>query len=189
MIDINAIQIMQESQSQKLGLPTYAKIMKGNPQNADFKKLFNSYYGINSARRNNKWKDKYYKLFDALYKTSKRKNKKYTFAFILKALYRLTKNVEPSFSSKMLATLDDSKPIWDKHVLKNLGLKKLKGKDDKSKLNDAIYKYSLIEREYQTYLRTPHGQCSIDTFDISIPQQYRSINNIKKLDFLLWSKR
>ena len=61
--------------------------------------------------------------------------------------------IEASFSSKMLATIDPSKPIWDQYVLKNLGLQ-LKGKDAESKLKNAIDLYSKIEDWYNSYLNS-----------------------------------
>lgn len=46
-----------------------------------------------------------------------------SFEEVLQYLYSDLGRVEPSFSSKLVATIDDSKPVWDVHVLNNLGLK------------------------------------------------------------------
>ena len=35
-------------------------------------------------------------------------------------LYVETGNIEASFSSKMIATIDSDKPIWDQYVLQNM---------------------------------------------------------------------
>lgn len=70
----------------------------------------------NLIRRNEKWRQHYYDLF------AKAKTERFSFEQIITELYRLTGNVEASFSSKMLATIDASKPIWDQYVLQNLGL-------------------------------------------------------------------
>lgn len=73
----------------------------------------------------------YYSLF-----VSAKKND-VTFEYIIRELYRLTGNVEASFSSKMLATIDASKPVWDKYVLQNLGLE-LTGKTPKGSGNPHL---------------------------------------------------
>ena len=51
--------------------------------------------------------------------------------------------MEASFSSKMLANIDASKPVWDKYVLQNLGLE-LTGKTPNEKLDNAIALYRQI---------------------------------------------
>lgn len=179
---INSRQILQKALSRKLGLSRYAEIMKGNPEDTAFQKLFNSFYGINSAHRSEQWKKAYYELFSKAKKTPQN----YSFGVILTSLHKEVGMIEPSFSSKMLATIDDSKPIWDQYVLKNLGLKLVGGGE--CRLNNAIDLYSRIESEYRNYLDSPNGKESIEIFDLMLPD-YKFISNTKKIDFLLWSKR
>ena len=123
----------------------------------------------------------YYSLF-----ASAKKND-VTFEYIIRELYRLTGNVEASFSSKMLATIDASKPVWDKYVLQNLGLE-LTGKTPNEKLDNAVALYRQIERWYSEYLGTFESRDNIDTFNRMLPD-YKWVSDVKKIDCLLWSMR
>ena len=82
--------------------------------NKEFQRTFNGFYIV---RRNEEWREKYYNLFE------QKKMKDVTFEEILQELYDLTGNVEASFSSKMYATIYPDKPIWDRYVVQNLGIK------------------------------------------------------------------
>ena len=115
------------------------------------------------------------------------KDKKTTFEDIITYLYEKTGYVEPSFSSKMLATLDSSKPIWDKYVIENLDLK-LIGKTSEEKLANAIETYHVIEKWYEEFLATEKAEECVRAFDSALPD-YVMINSIKKVDTILWSIR
>ena len=105
---INAKEVLQEQLARGLGLDRYTDIMRGDPASPDFQRAFNGYYRI---RRNEKWRQHYYDLF------AKAKTERFSFEQIITELYRLTGNVEASFSSKMLATIDASRSIRDEDVL------------------------------------------------------------------------
>lgn len=178
MILLSACEILNTQLASSLGLDRYKEIMHGDPSSPQFQRLFNGYYRI---RRNAEWRSVYYALF------AKAREEHYTFAQILSALYGETGNVEASFSSKMLATSDSSKPIWDQYVLQNLGLE-LTGKTQDEKLHNAIILYDEIVRWYEEYLQTDEAQKNIQEFDRWLPQ-YSWVSNVKKIDCLLWSKR
>ena len=95
--------------------------------------------------------------------------------------------MEASFSSKMLATIDASRPVWDKYVLQNLGLE-LTGKTPNEKLDNAVALYRQIERWYSEYLGTYEARENIDTFNRMLPD-YKWVSDVKKIDCLLWSMR
>ncbi len=175
---IDAKKILQSQLARSLGLDRYAEIMAGDPMSPDFQRTFNGYYRI---RRNEAWRRQYYALF------AKARSEGFSFAQIITELYQLTGNVEASFSSKMLATIDASKPIWDQYVLQNLGLE-LAGKTQEEKLQNAVALYDQIEKMYADYLTTDEAQSSITAFDQLLPD-YAWISDTKKIDCLLWSKR
>ncbi len=102
-------------------------------------------------------------------------------------MYRMSGNVEASFSSKLLHTIDATKPIWDQYVLQNLGLV-LTGKTQEEKLKNAIVLYKQIEKWYEDYLKTQEAQENIAVFDQMLPE-YTWVSDVKKIDCLLWSKR
>lgn len=103
------------------------------------------------------------------------------------SLYVETGNVEASFSSKMIATIDPEKPILDQYVLQNLGLE-LKGKNPREKIGNAVEIYHRIEAWYAEYLKTDEALENIAEFDRWLPS-YAWITDVKKIDYLLWSKR
>ena len=102
-------------------------------------------------------------------------------------MYRLTGNVEASFSSKTLATIDASKPIWDQYVLQNLGLE-LTGNSQEEKLQNAVGMYDQIVSWYTDYITTGEARENIMEFDRLLPE-YAWVSGTKKIDCLLWSKR
>lgn len=175
---LDATELLQAQLARSLGLDRYADIMAGDPLSPDFQRAFNGYYRI---RRNEAWRRQYYALF------AKAQNERLFFAQIITELYRLTGNVEASFSSKMLATIDATKPIWDQYVLQNLGLE-LTGKTQEEKLQNAVVLYGQIETWYADYLATAEAQDAIVTFDRLLPD-YSWVSDTKKIDCLLWSKR
>ena len=175
---LNATEILQAQLAHGLGLDRYATIMNGDPSSPDFQRAFNGYYRI---RRNEKWRKCYYGLFE------KARKDHYSFEQIITELFKLTGNIEASFSSKMLATIDATKPIWDQYVLQNLGLV-LSGKTQEIKLKNAVSLYGQIEMWYKEYLATPEARDNIGEFNRLLPD-YAWISATKKIDCLLWGKR
>lgn len=178
MISLSACEILNTQLASSLGLDRYKEIMNGDPSSPEFQRLFNGYYRI---RRNAEWREIYYALFMMA------REEQYTFAQIITSLYKATGNVEASFSSKMLATIDPSKPIWDQYVLQNLGLE-LTGKTQEEKLKNAIMLYDEILRWYNEYLLSDEAKKNIQEFNRWLPQ-YSWVSDVKKIDCLLWSKR
>lgn len=182
-IDFDVNQVLQDRLASSMGLDKYKTIMdKVNVVNvsndADFQRVFNGFYLV---RRNSEWRKSFYDFFEDA------KNKFVTFEEILTYLYEATGNIEPSFSSKMLATLDSSKPIWDRYVIQNLQIK-LEGNTKKDKLKNAIRLYDDIEMWYKEFLQTNKAKEYIAAFDLALPN-YSWISDIKKVDSILWSIR
>lgn len=178
MITLNAPDIFNKQLAHLMGLDQYAKIMHGDPTDQIFQRSFNYYYKV---RRNEDWRKKYYDLFSIA------KNERWPFEQIITELYEKTGNIECSFSSKMLATIDADKPIWDQYVLKNLGYS-LTGKTQVEKLENAVTIYSQIEKWYTSYLETEEARENIKVFDQVLPD-YTWVSRTKKIDCLLWGKR
>lgn len=180
-IDVN--KFFQERLASSMGIDKYQFIMKQAKEtnvsiDDDFQRIFNGFYKV---RRNEEWRKIYYEHFENV------KDGIPTFATILTHLYKHTGNVEPSFSSKMLATIFPDKPIWDRYVLQNLNLE-LIGSTKEERLANAITLYSDIENWYANFLHTNKAKECIEAFDRIMPD-YKHISNIKKIDFILWSIR
>lgn len=175
---ISASTVLESQLARSLGLDRYAEIMHGDPSSIEFQKLFNGYY---RDRRNEEWRKTYYALF------TEAKGHHFSFEQIISTLFDTTGNVEASFSSKMLATINPSMPIWDQYVLQNLGLE-LTGKTQEERLHNAVLLYSEIVRWYDEYLGTDEAKQNIQEFDRLLPG-YTWISSVKKIDCLLWSMR
>lgn len=131
-------------------------------------------------RRNSEWRSNFYNIFEKI-----KKNKDtVTFENILCNIYVYTNQTEASFASKMLATLNPNKPIWDSSVLSFLGLKPT-GKTDSCKQDSSIEIYSQIEAWYAEYLKTEESRDNISIFDKTLPL-YAWISDVKKIDYMLW---
>lgn len=182
-LDFDIRAIFQDQTASSIGLDRYAYIM--NRFNAtdvssdtNFQRMFNGFYRV---RRNEQWRKAYYGLFEQA------KSKTLNFADIINYMYENTGNIEPSFSSKMYATVYPDKPIWDKYVLQNLNLE-LKGKSKAEKLNNAITLYAEIEKWYDNFMKTDKAVEWLAAFDFAWPD-YTNISSIKKVDFVLWQNR
>ncbi len=179
--DVN--KVFQERLASSMGLDKYQYIMnqvkKTNVcMDADFQRTFNGFYIV---RRNEAWRKLYYEYFENI------KGGTPTFANIITHLYECTGNVEPSFSSKMLATILPEKPIWDRYVIHNLNME-LIGVTKHERLENAIVLYADIEKWYMDFLQTDKAKECIEVFDQVLPD-YKWLSNIKKIDSILWSIR
>ena len=176
--------ILLEAQlARSLGLDSYEEIMTVAPVtdvslSSEFQRKFNAYYRV---RRNEEWRKSFYSLFE------RAKKEHYSFVDVIGLLFVETGNVEASFSSKMIATIDDSKPIWDQYVLMNLGLE-LKGKTPRERVINAAELYRRIEDWYMEYLLTDEAKENIAVFNRMLPD-YTWVSDVKKIDCLLWGKR
>lgn len=167
------------------GLEGYAEVMRLVREvdvSADepFQRLYNRFYVV---RRNAAWRAAYYELFEA----EKRAGAP-DFERVIRALHERTGNIEASFASKMVSTLDPGMPIWDSIVLRRLGLKPTSSSDPERRLADAVEVYGEIRAWYEGYLPTDDAARNIELFDSLVPA-YAWLTPTKKIDFLLWGAR
>lgn len=115
-VSVDAKETILNQLAISFGVLQYKQIMKmiGNPgrnisTDVESQHAFNCYYCM---RRNKDWRAVYYNYFEHV------KNSNPSFGEILRYLKQETPTcyLEPSFSSKMLATIDKNMPIWDDHV-------------------------------------------------------------------------
>lgn len=180
---INPDEIIQDRLAASMGLHRYTFIMEkvwdvDVSKDEAFQRVFDGHYGV---RRNPSWREKYYGYFQQV------KGKLVSYSDIITWLYQQTGNIEASFSSKMLATLDPNCPIWDQYVLKNLNLS-WKGYRKAERLSNAIQLYAKIQSWYGEFLKTEDAGACIRAFDHALPA-YTWISDTKKIDCFLWSMR
>jgi hypothetical protein len=107
-----------------------------------------------------------------------------TFENILSHLHESISRHEPSFSSKLLATINPDKPVWDVNVLSNLSIIPPKSYI-KNRLAEIVKTYHMIESWFDNYLKTQNARDVIGLFDELYPNT--KITDVKKIDFALWS--
>lgn len=148
----------------------------------EFKKRFNRFYRI--RQKSQKWYEAYYNLF------AKCAQNPMPFRDMMLELGLSTHEMHPSFCSKMLATLNPNKPIWDKYVLQQLGftLNNTPTNGPVVKANYYADIYNKIEEEYNTHRNDENVIAAIEKFDKEIPEA-KNLTFVKKLDLILWSKR
>ena len=175
---------IQSSLARAWGLDGYAQIQQAACEtdvssDADFQRLYNRFYRV---RRNAEWQSAYYEIMQR-----EKASADLSFEDVLREMHGRTGNVEASFMSKMIATLDPNRPIWDSIVLEKLGLK-LRGTTAQAKLANAVGVYESIVGWYADYLATEDAARNIALFDELLPD-YAWLTPVKKADFLLWSSR
>ncbi|MEN9867702.1 MAG: hypothetical protein RL748_3292, partial [Pseudomonadota bacterium] len=166
------------------GISQYSELMAMFPNSnvstdAEFQRKFNAFYKV--QRRQKLWYEKYYTLMQ------QQKDGKPNFADVLDEIYSLTGRYEPSFVSKLVATIDPSKPIWDQHVFANTG-HRAPSYSSKKKFIQAKDAYVSVENWYRVFLESDDGQLCISEFDKFAPE-HRGITALKKVDFILWQMR
>lgn len=144
-----------------------------------FQRAYNGFYRV--QRRQASWYSTYYNLMEEL------KGSTPTFGEVLDRMFEVTGRYEPSFASKLVATLRDDKPVWDQHVLKNIG-QKAPSYGSKTKIADAKLRYADIENWYQAFLTSEKGANWIGQFKDLIPE-HDKLTDLKKVDLILWQMR
>ncbi|MCR4598188.1 MAG: HD domain-containing protein [Acetatifactor sp.] len=176
-IDLDAA--ITKLQERKKDIAAYIDIMKaaGNPERPEFQKKYDAFYRV---RRDKAWRKEYFQLM-ATY--GKRGNA--TFGEILLRLRQATGQIEASFASKMLATLNPNMPIWDSKVLAALQLR-LAGSNPNSRFSNAVVLYERICKWYQDYLKTDAATEMLHRFDKEFPE-FQIMSQTKKIDFIFWA--
>jgi len=147
--------------------------------NREFQRRYNSFYRV--RQRSPDWYSAYYDLLE------QRKNTGIGFQEALDTLWQRLGRYEPSFSSKLVATIEPTTPVWDRFVLMNTGLRP-PSYVDPQKIPKAKAVYRQICDWYATHLASADGRRLIEIFDEEVPEN-KEISELKKLDFVLWQSR
>lgn len=144
----------------------------------EFQKRFTGFYRIRRSKE--LFLKKYYAYMESL------KGKTVSFDDIIKKVYTFKGSIEPSFSSKMLATLNPDMPVWDQYVLANAKI------DAPRPYNVTIDKcvetYRKVVNFYVNLLKTDTAEEMVRLFDSKLPK-YKHFTSIKKIDLMFWQKR
>lgn len=177
-------QIVEAITKARKGIIQYLEIMELFPEvnvahNSEFQRRFNAFYRVRQRPRN--WYLTYFACMQ------RQKGSRPTFNDVLDDLYKSTGRYEPSFSSKLVATLDPEQPVWDVWVLKNTGIR-VPSYASKSKVEHAKAAYVTIQRWYRQFLNSKDGELVVRVFDRVVPE-HAKVTDLKKVDFVLWQTR
>lgn len=177
--DIDLSDAIENLKRRKKDIIRYDEIMKlkDNPEDPDFQKKYDAFYRV---RRNAEWREIYFDIMSRYQEMSDP-----SFEEILLELHQRTNRIEASFTSKLLATIDPYKPIWDSKVLSVLKLEMDKD-PKKSRLQKTVELYEKICEWYQCFIKSNIAAEWIKVFDREFPE-FMSFSSTKKIDFILWA--
>jgi hypothetical protein len=150
---------------------------RGFHSDLKFRRQFNSFYRV---RRGRDWQDCFYGLMKEL------QGQAVSFELCLTQLFSVTGQVESSFASKLLHTLDPNQPVIDSIVLKNLGLLRLIRKGA-NRIERIVGLHQHLADCYNEYLSSQEGKVLLRDFKARYTQP--GVTNVKALDFILWQTR
>jgi hypothetical protein len=184
------IQVSTAIENAKPGINKYLGIMKllddstvNVETSPEFRKAFNGFYKV--RRYSTDWYNQYYGLMQSY----RSKGIQPGFDQVLDEMYQLTGNLEASFSSKLVHTLNPGAVVWDKYVLANTGLKAPpQWHDMTERLQNAKVTYVILTQWFADFTDSDEGRHWIKAFDELIPE-HSQLTDLKKIDFILWQLR
>jgi len=182
--DLNENEIVSAIQKARKGIGQYLAIMELFPAvavsaNPGFQRRYNAFYRV--QRRPREWYEEYFSYMQ------RSKGSSVVFEDVLDHLYATLGRYEPSFSSKLAATLDPNQPVWDKFVLKNTK-QTAPLYMAKNKIQRAKQVFQNIRDWYSDFMKSDEAQLIITAFN-RLVEQNEKITEVKKIDFVLWQKR
>ncbi len=146
-------------------------------EDLEFRRRFNRFYRV---RRAAPWQDVFYRIM------SRAKREQLQFQAVLDLLHQATGRLEASFVSKLIATLQPSKPVIDSVVMKNLGLR-LPAPSASDRVTKICELHQRLERMFAAFLLTDEGAYLVKEFNHMYPNA--KVTDEKKLDLVLWQTR
>jgi hypothetical protein len=143
----------------------------------EFQRRFDAFYRV---RRNSDWRREFFELME------KSKSGETNFSETLQAVHRSIGRIEASFASKLVATLDPSKPVIDTFVLRCFELRLPYG-GSTGRVEKTIKLYENLRMKYDCLMTRPDGFRIRNMFDERYPNA--TISEIKKIDLVLWQMR
>ena len=175
-----------ETSRNRNGLQKYCRLQESLSRvdvrsDGDFQRAFKSFYQVRRGA------DFCEPFFSILYR--EKNNPAPSFGEVLAEIHDRTGRVEASFSSKLVATIDADLPVWDRHVLDNLGLRPpYSSMNPQRRLSRCSELYSEILAWTSAAIRQAWFGEWQRRFDTAFPQ-FTHFSDTKKLDLLLWKSR
>lgn len=176
------IQKALDKKEMQLGVAKYIFIMDtfwlvNSYNDYSFRVIYTDFYKL-SIGTDQEFRNIYFQFLESS------KNNGYRFEDVLKMLYDISGKIHGSFASKLIATVNPKLPIIDRFIKEHLELNSYYGI---SNSNEIINQYYEIINIYEGFLKTQKCKEWIYLFDQKFPNN--NIENIKKIDFILWQMR
>jgi hypothetical protein len=143
----------------------------------EFQRCFCRFYRV---RRDFQWRPVYFGLLESS------KVRGIDFPAALREINRRTHRIEASFASKLVATLDPTRPVIDQFVLHCFGLRlPTFGTVDREAKTVAVY--DQLCAQYETFMHSPTAAIILERFEDQYPGS--NVTPLKKLDLVLWQIR
>lgn len=189
-IEIDSQEFIENMFAVALKIDDYLDIVEAVQQPSliagrDFQREFNAFFRI--RQRSNAWYEKYYELLQEQVKAER------SFECILQALYNVNGKIEVSFSSKLIAAADPTRPILDSNVLGKLGCvqewNNVAKKTPAERIERAVQIYNCMDKAYDKFIASEEGRACIGKFDRILPRYKDKLSNVKKVDYILWGTK
>jgi hypothetical protein len=148
-------------------------------QDFAYQRTFNGLYGV---RRNAEWRRHFYQILE-----QHKSSLDVRFPAIVGEIFERTGRVEASFASKLIATIDPTKAIYDSVVRGNLGLPN-RTSAGHAKIEDVTRDYDAIQAHLDALVTSAKFQELRQRFDREFPD-FNAFTDLKVLDFLIWQLR
>ena len=159
----------------------------------EYQTRFKGYYRV--RQKPPAWYEAFFLILER-----EKSNHKISFQEVLAEMWYETRRVEASFSSKLVATINPGKPVWDANVLGHLGLlaqsKRIGritiGKQDiesyRQRIAETVHLHSCIQEKEEATLQCAGFREWKRSFNKKFPQ-FVHFSGIKKLDLFYWQLR
>lgn len=177
---LSRISLSQLSRYDRLQRSLYTTNVAADPVH---QRLFNGYYRM--QRRAPDWYEYFFLLLER-----EKTNTNITFREVLEQTFSVKWRVEPSFCSKLVATIRPELPVYDKYVRENLVLTvPQQHKAAQIRVREFIAAYSSLESQVVDLVQSPRFIEELHpAFDKTF-RSYSHLTDVKKLDLLLWQYR
>ena len=147
-----------------------------------YQRMFNGYYRM--QRRRQDWYEFFFSILQ-----SEKNNKAITFREVFERVYGERRRVEPSFCSKLVATIRADMPVYDRHVRENLLLVIPRPQERPEKrVEQFLLVYADLQAKQSHLVGAERFPTLRRAFDERFPA-YAHFTDTKKLDLLLWQHR
>lgn len=144
-----------------------------------FQRTFNGLYGV---RRNADWRGRFYRIFE-----QQKSNSDIQFGEVIRSIFESTGRVEASFASKLIATVDPTRAVYDSIVRSNLELRTPTG-SGLEKIAAAVDVYEAIQGHLDAMILADRFPLLRKRFDRAFPQ-FKEFADLKVVDLMIWQMR